>query len=412
MIRKIILGACLFLSAVSFAQDGTSSPYSYYGIGDVKFNGTLESRSMGGISIAKDSTHINLQNPAGLADLKWTNFTVGGSSNNSTLKENGESAKTKRTTLDYVALGLPLGKFGAAFGLMPFSSVGYRIKNVATDITQSASSYNGWGGVNRVFLGLGYKVTSKINVGAKANYNFGDIKTNSLEYAPGILNGTNESNTASLTGINYDLGVMYNTKINKKLTFFTSLYYTPESTLKSVNTRNVSIVTYDSQTVDSQDEVVSNKDLILSKKISFGAGIGEATKWLLGGEVSVQGAGDMSNSYNQTSNVSYERRQKYSLGGYYTPNYNSFTSYLDRVTYRGGFKFEKTGLVVNSTSINDVGMTLGVSLPIIGSLSNVNLGIEYGKRGTTTAGLIQENYFNLNVSFSLNDKWFVRSKFQ
>lgn len=412
MIRKIIVGACLILSGVSFAQDGTASPYSYYGIGEVKFNGTLESRSMGGISMAKDSTHINLQNPAGLADLKWTNFTVGGSSNYSTLKENGVSAKAKRTTLDYVALGIPLGKFAAAFGLTPFSSVGYRIKNISADNTEGSSSYNGWGGINRVFLGVGYKLTSKFNVGVKANYNFGDIKTNSLEYAAGILDGTSESSVASLTGLNYDFGVMYNSKISKKLSVFSSLYFTPESTLKSVNTRNVSVVSYDGLTVDSQDEVDSNKDLILGKKISFGAGIGDAKKWLLGAEISVQGAGDLSNSYNTASIVSYEKRQKYSLGGYYTPNFNSFTSYLDRVTYRGGFKFEKTGLVVNSTSINDVGVTLGVSLPIIGSLSNVNLGIEYGKRGTTTAGLIKEDYFNFNVSLSLNDKWFVRSKFQ
>lgn len=412
MIRKIIIGACLFLSAVSFSQDGTSSPYSYYGIGEAKFNGTLESRSMGGISIAQDSTHINLLNPAGLADLKWTNFTVGGSSNHATLKANDESAKTNRTTLDYIALGLPLGKFGTAFGLMPYTSVGYRIKNISTNNTQNSSSFNGWGGVNRVFLGVGYKVNSKFSVGAKANYNFGDIKTNSLVYTPDILVGTSESNAAALSGFNYDLGMTYNTKLNAKLTLFTSLYYTPESTLKSENTRNISIVNYDSQMVDSNDEEVVNKDLKLSKKISFGAGIGDSKKWLLGAEVSVQGAGDLSNVYNSESNVEYARRQKYSVGGYYTPNFGSYTSYLKRITYRGGLKFEKTGLIVNSTSINDMGLTLGIGLPIMGSLSNFNLGIEYGKKGTTSANLIQENYFNINLSFSLNDKWFVRRKFQ
>jgi hypothetical protein len=32
MIKKIIVSACLLLSLVSFAQEGTASPYSYYGI--------------------------------------------------------------------------------------------------------------------------------------------------------------------------------------------------------------------------------------------------------------------------------------------------------------------------------------------------------------------------------------------
>jgi hypothetical protein len=46
MIKKIIVSACLLLSLVSFAQEGTAS-YSYYGIGDVRFKGTVENRSMG-----------------------------------------------------------------------------------------------------------------------------------------------------------------------------------------------------------------------------------------------------------------------------------------------------------------------------------------------------------------------------
>jgi len=56
-------------------------------------------------------------------------------------------------------------------------------------------------------------------------------------------------------------------------------------------------------------------------------------------------------------------------------------------------------------------VTFGLGLPITGSLSNVNLGFEFGKKGTTSNSLVQENYFNINIGVSLNDKWFVRSKF-
>jgi hypothetical protein len=58
-----------------------------------------------------------------------------------------------------------------------------------------------------------------------------------------------------------------------------------------------------------------------------------------------------------------------------------------------------------------VGMSLGLGLPITGSLSNLNLGLEFGKKGTTSNNLVQENYLILNVGFSLNDKWFVKSKY-
>jgi len=56
-------------------------------------------------------------------------------------------------------------------------------------------------------------------------------------------------------------------------------------------------------------------------------------------------------------------------------------------------------------------MSLGAGLPITGTFSNVNIGIEFGKKGTTSAGLVQENYLNFSVGFSFNDKWFVKSKF-
>jgi hypothetical protein len=50
---------------------------------------------------------------------------------------------------------------------------------------------------------------------------------------------------------------------------------------------------------------------------------------------------------------------------------------VKRIVYRGGLKYEKTGLV-DGESINDVGFTLGIGLPITG-LSNVNIGFELGK---------------------------------
>lgn len=415
MIKKIIISACLFLSLVSYSQEGTSSPYSFYGIGETKFSGTLENRSMAGLSIAQDSTHINLQNPAGYANLRWTAFTLGVGSSYTKQKTDTQSGVAQKTTLDYLALGIPMKKFGAAFGLIPYSSVGYRIQNNATDDTQNNKRFNGWGGLNRVFLGFGYKILPNLNVGVNAYYNFGKIQTNSLEFIPYVSIGSRELNVATLSGMNYNIGVMYKTKINEKLSVFSSLYFTPQSTLKSENTRNIETVSYNSnfdlQVVDTLGVQTSKKDLKLPKKVAFGAGIGDSKKWLFGGEIAIQGTGDLANNYNNLDNVTYEKYQKYSLGGFYTPNPNPFSSYVQRITYRAGFKYEKTGLIINSQSINDVGMTFGAGLPITGSLSNVNVGLEFGKKGTTKANLVQENYFVVNVSFSLNDKWFVKRRF-
>jgi hypothetical protein len=416
MIKKIIISACLFMTLVSFSQEGTSSPYSFYGIGDVKFSGTLENRSMGGISIAQDTTHINLQNPAGYANLKWTVFTIGGGSNYTKLKSASEEAKAQKTTLDYLALGLPLGKnFGGAFGLIPYSSVGYRIANENPDSAQISKRFNGSGGLNRVFLGFGYKIMPNLNIGVNGYYNFGKIQSNSLEYIYDYAIGSRELNSTNLSGLNVNVGMMYKVKISKELSVFSSLYYSPESTLKGENTRNTGTITYNSvfdfTVIDASDDVISPVELKLPQKLTFGAGVGDSKKWLLGGEVSIQGAGNLNNNFNTIDKVTYEKSEKYSIGGYFTPNSNPFSSYVKKITYRAGLRYEKTGLVINSTSINDTALTFGMGLPITGSLSNFNVGLEYGKKGTTSHDLVQENYFTVNLSFTLNDKWFVKRKF-
>lgn len=415
MIKKIIVSACLLLSLVSFAQEGTASPYSFYGIGDVRFKGTLENRSMAGIAIEQDSIHLNLQNPASYASLQLTTFTVGGTLASSKLKTDNESATAHRSTLDYLAIGLPLGKFGVGFGLIPYSSVGYKIESISEDPAENSKRFNGTGGLNKAFLGLGVKIAPNFSIGADVNYNFGKIETNNLEFITGVPIGTRELNTVDLSGVNFNLGMMYQTKVTKKISFFSSLNYGLESTLTAKNNRNISTVafnsSYDLMVVDPLEDVKTERSLKMPSKYSAGAGFGESKKWLIGLGYTLQEAGALANNYNSIDNVTYEKGSKYSIGGYYIPNANSFSSYAKRITYRGGLRFEKTGLVINSESIDDLGVTLGLGLPLNGSFSNINVGVELGKKGTTQSNLVEENYANLSVSFSLNDKWFVKRKF-
>jgi long-subunit fatty acid transport protein len=423
MIKKSILIACLFLSVVTFAQETTSSPYSFYGIGEVRFKGTAENRSMAGLSIAPDSIHINLQNPAGFADLKLIGFSIGGTFTDTKQKTVSQSGSAQRVGLDYLAVGLPLGKLGMGFGLIPYSSVGYKIQNVFDGTAQTSKRLSGSGGLNKVFLGFGYKLTPNLSIGADVQYNFGEIETSNFEFYTTIPNGSLITNSAILSGVNYNFGAMFQAKINTKTSVYTSLNFSPQNTLTSKNTQNISVANYNSlydltiigDPIESKEQV----DLKFNNKVTFGAGLGESKKWLVGAEFSMQNEGNLNNSYNSSSIISYEKYMKFTLGGFYIPNYKSFTQYVKRIVYRAGLRYEKTGLIVasefpivDSESIIDKGLCLGFGIPLNGTFSNINIGFELGKRGSTTqANLVQENYMNLSVGFSLNDKWFEKRKF-
>jgi len=399
----------LLISFVSFAQQGTASPYSFFGIGDVRFKGTLENRSMAGVAVEQDTIHLNIDNPASYASLIQTTFTVGGTFATSNLKTSSQSEKAQRSTFDYLAIGIPMGKFGASFGLIPVSSVGYKILN-NNPTTEGAlnSQLDGKGGVNKVYFGLAYKITRNWNIGLDAQYNFGKITTTTVEGITGVQNSSAEVNTSELSGTTFSFGTMYQKKVFKKVSVFSSLSYTFAGNLNSDNTRVISV----QGDPDPYAYPENSTKLKLPNKLSIGLGIGEARKWLVGANMTFQSDGQLENYYNSASNVSYESYSKYALGGYYLPNYNSFTSYMSRITYRAGLKYEKIGLIVNNESIKDIGMTLGAGIPIPGSFSNVNFGIEFGKRGTVSSNLVQENYVNFSLGFSFNDRWFVKSKFQ
>ena len=116
----------------------------------------------------------------------------------------------------------------------------------------------------------------------------------------------------------------------------------------------------------------------------------------------------------KTNKTTYEDASKLSIGGFFIPQYNSFSSYFKRAVYRAGVRMEKTGLIINNESIKEFGISFGIGLAIGDSrlLSNANIGFEFAQRGTTKSNLVQEDYFNVQLSLSLNDRWFQKRKFQ
>ena len=128
MVKKTLIALFCMASTFVQSQNGTISPYSFFGVGDFRENGTVENQMMGGISMYADSIHVNLRNPAAYSKLALTTYTLGVSHREYRLKDFNEQQNTSVTNLDYLSVGLPLGKgVGLGFGLMPFSSVGYNL---------------------------------------------------------------------------------------------------------------------------------------------------------------------------------------------------------------------------------------------------------------------------------------------
>jgi len=186
--------------------------------------------------------------------------------------------------------------------------------------------------------------------------------------------------------------------------------YSPKTDLNATNNRNTATISYNQNgseiITDFEQADTVSKSITIPSNLSIGIGIGEANKWLIGTEFIFRDTQKQNNAFDQAS--TFENSTKYIIGGYYIPKYDSFSNYLNKIVYRAGLRYEKTGLIVNNESIKDYGMNFGVGLPL--GYSKINIGFEIGKKGTNSSGLIKENYYNLSIGLSLSDKWFRKRK--
>ncbi|WP_430968558.1 hypothetical protein [Spongiimicrobium sp. 2-473A-2-J] len=419
MVKKFVVAIICCIAYNTYAQDGTVSPYSFFGIGELRSATTVENQMMGGIGLYADSIHINLRNPAAYGNLKLTTYTVGVSHREVRLKDFTTEEKTSVTNLDYLAIGLPLGKgFGLGFGILPLSSTGYNIVAETVDQNQDSVTtvFGGEGGINRVYLSLGYQLAKNLTIGATTNLNFGTLENRVIQSVQNVQFGTSDRRESRVNGLDFNFAANYTPTIKDKYTLFTSVRINTQANLTSENSQRIgSFNITNGQDIEVIDidldaQNLRNTELKIPTTTTLGLGFGEERKWFLGGEYSFQALSSFTNAFISIDNLEYQDASTMAFGGYYIPEYGSFTSYLKRITYRAGVRYEKTGMVLNNKEVNNFGITFGLGLPLGGNFSNLNIGFELGRRGTTAADLVEESYLKVNLGLSLNDKWFQKRK--
>ncbi|WP_194850910.1 hypothetical protein [Nonlabens antarcticus] len=415
MTRSILTVLFLFSIMGSWAQSRTSSPYSFFGLGQQTFRGTIENRSMAGIRTYSDSIHLNLQNPAGYSKLRLTSYSIGVNHTETFANSDNGSEEYDATSIEYISIGVPVSpKTAFGFGLIPFQSVGYTIGNFEPE---RYSRFTGNGSLNRAYFTLGHQLTKNISIGAEFRYNFGE-ETNSSSIAfSNIEFGTNEVNETDLSGISFNLALDYDKVLEDGHQIHASFVYQPESdiTAKNVSRLSTFILSGDlsENLFNTRVSDETRQKLKLPQEATIGIGYGLPLKWNLAAEYSLRGSSSAASRSFAPDNSEFTDAASYRVGGFYIPNYNSVSSYWDRVVYRGGARFEESGLRLNGEDITEFGISFGMGLPVGrgGSFSNANIGFEYGQRGTKNAGLLKEDFISLSIGLSLNDRWFQKRRY-
>ncbi|RZL15161.1 MAG: hypothetical protein EOO89_14395 [Pedobacter sp.] len=422
------IAAFILLGGISAqAQVTTQSPYSRYGLGNIKGSLLPQFRAMGGISTAvykpNGYSNINIQNPASYASIDLTTLDMGMSGGFMELRNSNGKETSFNSTLSHVAMAFPVVKSKSALsiGILPYSELGYEFsaneRYSPTDTNTYNALYTGEGGLTKAYVGFGQQIGDYFRIGANVEYLFGNLQENGsieIQSFPSINNRRQTKN--SVGGVSFSYGAQYEIPLStrKRIT----LGYSGSSP-SSINTKRSFLVTQylrsalgEEQAAFDTLQMVENNASKLNLPLvhNFGITIQRDNNWLIGADYRM---GKWSELSIDGANQGLEDSWGFSAGAQITPDITSIGSYFERIDYRVGFQYDKTYIRMNDQDIKQMAVTFGFGLPLAKSRSSfykLNFTTELGRRGMISNGLIQENYINFHLGFTLNDTWFRRFK--
>ncbi|MEZ4938947.1 MAG: hypothetical protein R2799_15265 [Crocinitomicaceae bacterium] len=430
---------------------GTSSPYSAFGVGLINNSQQAAYNSMGNVRMANcDSTLLNLSNPASYAFIGNGMPIVNiGISQKFNKYETSTDSKTKYDfAFNNLSMGFRIGnRFGAAFGLLSFSRVGYSILTTSDfQGTDLKNRFEGEGGLYNVFVGFAGRIINQRNhvlsIGANAKYLFGRNESiRLLEFDNTLTNYYNSkvSNALRMRGFSGDFGLQYQARLNNAFAINLGVTYSIGTNMKAFDDIFSYTFVYIGSdirvenvidTVEFVEDVEGRVRLphIIRSGVNFefkDTNMSHTNKYrvLLGVDYDFEPWSQYQRVFNDViSGNSLTDVNRLAIGIQYTPHYIYYDkspniNYFARVNYRIGFQYASTGIFTSGQRIDQMELSAGFGFPLAikKSSASINLGVGLGQRGKTTNNLVKESYvgiyFGLSLSPGINNLWFRKRKY-
>jgi hypothetical protein len=452
----------VFISGTSVAQVTSLSPYSRFGIGTIAAQGSVPQLSMGGMSsVCGDRFSVNSQNPATYPYLFKTTFQFGGKGTFLELSDATESqwlSFASLTDLNFV-FKRQGGKGAVALGLAPYSTTGYSITETQEfeDIGTVNYTYDGDGGVNKAHLGIGRRiefsgtkglldekiapdstlVKHHLSLGVNANFFFGSLnQTRRVLYDDATFLHTRITSETSIYDMSFEAGLYGSLNLTNRFesgvrVAYSNLIYGATYTMGGDMSTRFEEITESVQFFSNVEIVVdtintfgtTRGSITIPEKIGGGLGYQVRTKgdreFKILGDYKTQDWSKFRGQFEEETDTSLlVKASSIALGFEYTPRpISKAVNPLQGANIRVGFRMSDTYLEFDGYQIQEMAGSFGISVPLLKSrsTSKINLGMEFGSRGTTDQNLIQERFVNAYIGFSLSphvfNNWFIERKY-
>lgn len=430
---KKVIGIVLAstVSMAAFAQSGTNSPYSQFGLGVLSEQSSGFNRGMNGLGLGfHEGNQVNYLNPASYARLDTLTFLfdAGISLQLTNFSEKGVKRNAKNANIEYVVAGFKAARrLGLSFGLIPFTNVGYQYSAAQAltdqpDATILTNTYTGTGGVRQAYLGIGWEPIKGLALGANMSYMWGDYDRRLINsYSDGSVNNLVHQYTIDIRSYKVDFGAQYTAKVSSKDYITLGLTFSP--THKIGGKPQLQEILTNSQT-NVSDTTSYGGDFDLNLPNFFGVGLmwNHNDKWKVGADYTLQQWSNVKfPSYETNGSVSsfalrdnvLTDRHKLTLGGDFCPAPFS-RNFFNRIHYRAGVSYATPYIkVYGNDGPTEMSASIGFGIPIINPYNNrsfLNVSAQWVR--STAKNYITENVFRINVGLTFNELWFKKWKLE
>lgn len=411
-IKYYILALLVFLPAEFYPSGG--SLYSRFGLGDLYFSFSARRMALGELGFASaDADYLNYLNPAGWNKMRLSRFETGVLYHGNGISSNTESIFHAQTIFSGLMFGFPVERnLGISFagGIIPYSNVNYDVIVDYDDPVAGSykSQYKGEGGLSKAFVGISFMLPSDIAVGGSFDYFTGRVEHLSIVEFPGDsdLLDASFSRIYNYSGVGYTIGLISNnfsTILGSESVKDIRIGFTYSNSAKintdSVNTSSTLVGDVETSSGSIKTEIPQRIGIGLLVSLKSGYSITADylyqpfSKLLSGGK-------SFSNMRDLT---------KYSLGVEYRNPEPRSQSFWEQVMLRGGLSYEQTQYSINGNGIDQIALYTGLSMPL-GFDNTIDLGLQFGKRGTKDNNLLSENFYKFSITLSIGEIWFIRTE--
>jgi hypothetical protein len=321
---------------------------------------------------------------------------------------------------NYQSLNLTLpisNRWTMSVGIRPHSAVEYETRSYRRlnllGVDSLIYSYKGSGGVSKVTISNGVRISKELYLGLQMDYLFGQVNRNvaTQNMSDGQYYKVQLEDLTSYSDFQFKAGFAYRANLKNDLFLNMGATLDLNSTLNAKQVKRFATMDLSGITVINADTL--EKSAAFTQQIPvakrFGLSIEKLAKWMVGVDYTYTDWSKVNNNLGRSATL--PASHKVAIGGEYTPDIESISSYFKRTTYRVGASYEKTpyDFLGNGNYAVDKNLSFGVALPLR-NLSLLNIAYQVGRRGLITDNGMEEQYHRLTLGLTFSDLWFQKQK--